>query len=84
MGTVGRADDLVGPYSSRGPTWNDKYAKPDLVAPGHKIVQFVGVSSSLNTQYPSLRVGTGTTTSQPLSLTGTSMAAAVTSGSSPG
>src|SRR6185295_10397222 len=38
MGTVSRADDLVGPFSSRGPTWYDGYAKPDLVAPGHKLV----------------------------------------------
>ena len=45
MGTVGRADDVVGPFSSRGPTWNDRYAKPDLVAPGHKIVQTVGTTS---------------------------------------
>ena len=29
-----RADDTVGPYSSRGPTWYDAFAKPDLVAPG--------------------------------------------------
>ena len=80
MGTVGRSDDLIGPFSSRGPTWNDRYAKPDLVAPGHKIVQTVGTGSNLNTQNPTLRVGSGTSVSQPISLTGTSMAAAVTSG----
>ena len=80
MGTVGRTDDVIGPFSSRGPTWIDRYAKPDLVAPGHKLVQTVGTGSRLNTQYPTLRVGSGNSVSQPLSLTGTSMSAAVTSG----
>ena len=80
MGTVGRADDVVGPFSSRGPTWNDRYAKPDVVAPGHKIVQTVGVASNLSVRNPTLRVGIGNTVSQPISLTGTSMSAAVTSG----
>jgi len=60
-GTVTRSDDSIGPYSSRGPTWNDKYAKPDLVAPGHKIVQVVSTTSTLNIDYPQLRVGSGTT-----------------------
>ena len=32
--TVGRGDDTVPVYSSRGPTWYDAYAKPDLAAPG--------------------------------------------------
>jgi serine protease AprX len=80
MGTVSRDDDLIGPFSSRGPTWIDGYAKPDLVAPGHKIVQLLSTTSTLNTLYPTLRVGTGNSVSQPLSLTGTSMSAAATSG----
>ena len=41
--TTSRADDLVADYSSRGPTWFDGYAKPDVVAPGHRLV---GPSSS--------------------------------------
>jgi len=32
--TVKRDDDYVAPFSSRGPTWIDGFAKPDLVAPG--------------------------------------------------
>ena len=36
--TVDRADDTVAPYSSRGPAWYSGVAKPDLVAPGHKLV----------------------------------------------
>ena len=33
-GTVGRADDTLASFSSRGPTYLDWSAKPDLVAPG--------------------------------------------------
>ena len=29
---------MVAPYSSRGPTWFDGFAKPDVVAPGHRLV----------------------------------------------
>ena len=36
--TTTRADDLVADYSSRGPTWYDGFAKPDVVAPGHRLV----------------------------------------------
>jgi serine protease AprX len=32
FGTVARGDDVVAPYSSRGPSWYDGFAKPDLVA----------------------------------------------------
>ena len=36
-GTVKRSDDVVATYSSRGPSWYDALAKPDLVAPGHRL-----------------------------------------------
>jgi hypothetical protein len=35
--TVTRADDDVAAYSSRGPTAFDLMAKPDVVAPGHRL-----------------------------------------------
>ena len=36
--TTRRTDDLVADYSSRGPTWYDAFAKPDVVAPGHQLL----------------------------------------------
>ena len=37
-GTLDRSDDEVAPWSSKGPTLVDHLVKPDLVAPGSKIV----------------------------------------------
>ena len=80
-GTAGRADDLVAPYSSRGPTWIDGFAKPDLVAPGHGLVAPVGLGATLYQLLPGLRVLTSLLDPFPhLRLSGTSMATAVTSG----
>lgn len=73
--TVSRNDDAIAPYSSRGPTWYDGIAKPDIVAPGHSLASDAAIDSTLYTRYPDLRVG-----SNYLRLSGTSMAAAVTSG----
>ena len=42
-----RADDFVQAYSSRGPTWIDAAAKPDLVAPGHRLVASAATTSAL-------------------------------------
>jgi hypothetical protein len=33
-GTNRRGDDTIGPFSSRGPSWIDFAAKPDIVSPG--------------------------------------------------
>ena len=73
--TTARGDDEMAPYSSRGPSWYDGFAKPDIVAPGHNLVSDAADGSTLSTEYPSLRVS-----SSYLRLSGTSMAAAVVSG----
>jgi len=73
--TTMRDDDSVAPYSSRGPSWYDATAKPDLVAPGDGIISNATPDSTLYTMYPSVRVDTSH-----IRLNGTSMAAAVTSG----
>ena len=76
--TLTRADDSVAPFSSRGPTWYDAYAKPDLVAPGRRVVSFMAKKSQLYQTYPAYRVDVATRTY--MTLSGTSMAASVTSG----
>jgi serine protease AprX len=77
--TVTRVDDLVAPYSSRGPTWFDAFVKPDVVAPGHRLSSDTNIRSylyeSLSKNHAKSRNG------QPLlTLSGASMATAVTSG----
>ena len=42
MGTLSNADDRVASYSSKGPTLIDHVAKPDLVAPGNRVVSLLG------------------------------------------
>ncbi|HEV3061676.1 MAG TPA: S8 family peptidase [Vicinamibacterales bacterium] len=73
--TITRRDDRVAPYSSRGPSWYDGFAKPDIVAPGHGLVSDAAIGSSLYVEYPSFRVGASY-----FRLSGTSMATAVASG----
>jgi serine protease AprX len=81
-GTINRADDTMAPFSSRGPTYIDYTAKPDLVAPGVGIESLTDASSFLFATHPNARLwGTVDTATPPyLSLTGTSMAAPVVTG----
>jgi serine protease AprX len=78
--TVSRRDDSVAPYSSQGPTAYDRQAKPDLVAPGHNLVSHAAVGSFLYEQYPLRRVSDPAARVQYFRLSGSSMAAAVTTG----
>jgi serine protease AprX len=81
-GTINRADDSMASFSSRGPSYIDYTAKPDLVAPGVGIESLADASSLLFATHPNARLwGTVDTVTQPyLSLTGTSMAAPVVTG----
>jgi len=45
MGTTGRSDDTMASFSSRGPTYVDWAAKPDLVAPGIGTVSLAAAGS---------------------------------------
>jgi serine protease AprX len=77
--TVTRLDDVVAPYSSRGPTMFDAFVKPDVVAPGHHLASDTNPSSYLYTALAQNRVNAST--GQPLlELSGSSMATAVVSG----
>jgi serine protease AprX len=79
MGTSDRTDDRVAQYSSRGPTRFDFTVKPDVVAPGTRIVSAEVAGSYIATTYPSWHVaGSGKYSYGRLS--GTSMSTAVVSG----
>ncbi len=79
-GTVTTADDTVASFSSRGPT-ADGAAKPDLVAPGRKMVSLRSPGSALDQLYPERQVtATNSTTADYFRLSGTSMAAPVVAG----
>ena len=54
--TADRSDDTVAPYSSRGPAWYSGLAKPDLVAPGHRLVAVAAYGGTLYEQYADRRV----------------------------
>jgi serine protease AprX len=82
MGTVDRADDSIAAFSSRGPTAVNYGAKPDVVAPGVGIESLSEPNSAFYvTKSAYLLNGTIPTWYQPyLSLSGTSMAAPVLTG----
>jgi|KBSSwiStaDraftv2_1062776.scaffolds.fasta_scaffold82433_2 serine protease AprX len=82
MGTIDRGDDTVAAFSSRGPTLIDAAAKPDLVAPGVGLESLSNPESAFYaTRASALLSGTVATPALPyLSLSGTSMAAPVVSG----
>ena len=81
-GTIDRSDDVVAPFSSRGPTSIDAAAKPDIVAPGVGIESLADPGTTLYNAHPAMRLwGSVQTASEPyLSLSGTSMAAPVVTG----
>ncbi|HET9183978.1 MAG TPA: S8 family peptidase [Candidatus Angelobacter sp.] len=88
--TATRLDDYVASYSSKGPTLLDHVVKPDLVAPGNRIVSLLAPSSYLAQNYHDMTVSPITvcslsTCSTGLSnrymrLSGTSMATPVVAG----
>jgi len=82
MGTIDRSDDTMAAFSSRGPTAVDRSAKPDIIAPG---VGIESLTDPLSSFYASkaayLLPGTIPTPYLPyLSLSGTSMATPVVTG----
>src|SRR6266513_3011215 len=76
-GTLGRGDDLLAWFSAWGSA--DSNAKPDLVAPGRRIVSLRVPGSALDTLFPD-RVVVAQNGSTYFRLTGTSMATAVVPG----
>jgi serine protease AprX len=72
-GTPLRSDDYIASYSSKGPTLFDHVVKPDLVAPGNRIVSILG-NNAIAQQYQANMNGAY------LVLSGTSMATPIVSG----
>lgn len=78
-GTISRADDIMTTYSSRGPTKFEHAVKPDVVAPGNKIVSLETSGSYLQRNYSQFHVA-GSRNNAYMHLSGTSMSAAVVTG----
>ncbi len=79
QGTADPSDDTVAPWSSRGPTNVDHIVKPDLVAPGSRIVSTAAAGGALMSQFPD-RLVDGPGANDYFAMSGTSMSAAVVSG----
>jgi serine protease AprX len=79
-GTPSRGDDTMATFSSRGPTYLDWGAKPDLVAPGVGTVSLSAPGSNFYNTRPTALVPGRDGSLEYLSLSGTSMAAPVVSG----
>ena len=78
-GTAYRSDDEVASYSSTGPTPFDGLLKPEIVAPGNKIVAAAALQSKIVQDYPE-RIVSGGGQNSYIELSGTSWAAAMVSG----
>jgi serine protease AprX len=78
-GTADRRDDRVADYSSRGPTRFEFAVKPDVVAPGTRLVSLEAYRSYLSTNYPQWHVA-GSKKNAYMRLSGTSMATGVVAG----
>jgi serine protease AprX len=79
MGTASLTDDLIGSFSGRGPTY-DGLEKPDVVAPGRRIVSLRSPGSTLDQQLPDRVTPLVSSPSTYFRLTGTSMSTPVVSG----
>jgi len=88
MGTANRADDQIASYSSKGPTLYDHVVKPDLVAPGNRIISVYAQGLTMDQLYPLNEIstwlyqsnGNSTASDTYYVLSGTSMAAPMVSG----
>jgi serine protease AprX len=80
-GTATTTDDALASWSSRGVTPIDGLAKPDLVAPGRKVVSLRAPGSTLDRELPDrLVAGLDPLAPAYFRLSGTSMAAPVVTG----
>ena len=88
VSTASRADDRIASYSAKGPAPVDHVVKPDIVAPGNRIISLLANRSTLDLEYPQNEIsasyytaGTGNQQSSDyFKLSGTSMATPMVSG----
>jgi serine protease AprX len=81
--TADVSDDLTTTYSSRGPTALDLVAKPDIAAPGNRIVSLRSAGSFQDNQFPDRRVAadpSAPTVREYFEMSGTSMASPIVAG----
>ena len=89
-GSFSQSSQSITSYSSKGPTLIDHVVKPDLAAPGNRVVSLLSSNSTLSAGYPSLNVfpcnftrsqcNSSYGAPQYFRLSGTSMATPVVSG----
>jgi subtilisin family serine protease len=91
FGTDARADDIVTTYSSRGPTRSyktdssgikhyDNLIKPDIVAPGNKLIYAESDNNLIVANYPNLDAGAAANNYRFMYMSGSSMATPITAG----
>lgn len=83
-GTLSPSDDGMASYSGKAPSRFDHLLKPDLVAPGNRVVSLLSPGSALHNASPQNEVNpatySGSGAVRYFTLSGTSMAAAMVSG----
>ena len=75
LGQANPADDAMTTFSSIGPTNPDGWFKPDLVTSGRSVVSLRDPGSTIDTENPSARIGSGNFVGS-----GTSFSSAITAG----
>ncbi len=78
-GTIDPSDDNVAPFSSRGPARYEIVVKPDVVAPGTRVVSLEAQNGYIGSAYSQYHIA-GSGKNAYLRLSGSSMSTAVVSG----
>jgi serine protease AprX len=78
-GTIDPSDDTVAPFSSRGPARYEIVVKPDVVAPGTRVVSLEAQNGYIGAAYSQYHIA-GNAKNAYLRLSGSSMSTAVVSG----